>query len=184
MSKAALSRLAEEVREEIQLSPGDPFDFDRWSVEYGVPLVSLDELQVSFEAREHVTRTRPEVWSAALVSAGAQPLIVYNSAHSAERIRSDLGHETAHLVLEHEMRASWISEPGRCAGSSRDQEKEAAELAGFLLIPLARAQAHTVRGGSPLALAARYNVSVEMARWRMDLSGGRQIAQRAARRRR
>jgi len=39
----------------------------------------------------------------------------------------------------------------RCSGASKPQEKEAAELAGALLVPLEAAKAHAIRGGQPEA---------------------------------
>jgi hypothetical protein len=71
-----------------------------------------------------------------------------------------------------------MDDDGKCSGSSHDQEQEAAELAGALLVPAHVARAHAIRGGTADALALKYKVSWPTANWRMQLSGGPTIAAR------
>lgn len=182
-SKAALGRLAAEVRQELGLSDAVPFDPHLWAREYGVPFVSIDEVAASPEAVEYFIRDRPDRWSAALLKNGSGHIVVYNSAHSVVRVRSNLAHEVAHLVAEHVLTSSWIDGDG-CAGVGRSQETEAAELAGALLVPANAAKVHAMRGSPASSLAARFEVSIEMATWRMRASGGAKIAERAQMRRR
>lgn len=182
-TKAALGRLAAEVRQELGLSDAVPFDPHSWSREYGVPFVSLNDVAAAPAAIEHFTLNRPELWSAALVKNGFGHMVVYNSAHSTARVRSNLAHEVAHLVAEHELSSSWMDGDG-CAGGGKVQEEEAAELAGALLVPPPVAKAYAIRGWAASSLANRYEVSVEMAIWRMRVSGGAKIAERARLRRR
>ncbi|NTW38287.1 MAG: ImmA/IrrE family metallo-endopeptidase [Cellulomonadaceae bacterium] len=177
-TKAELGRLAAAVRAETGCGPGDPFDPWAWSEENGIPFLSLDDLPVNAAAKRHFTVTRPGVWSAALARTGMQFVVIYNSAHSPERTRSNLAHEVAHFAAEHELSAAWIDEKGSCGSSSKGDEKDASELAGALLIPPDAARSHAFTGGSPSSLAARYRVSERMALWRMEVSGGRKIAQR------
>jgi hypothetical protein len=177
-TKAALGRLAAAVRAETGCGPGDPFDPWAWSEENGIPFLSLDELPVNAAAKRHFTVTRPGVWSAALARMGMQFVVIYNSAHSPERTRSNLAHEVAHFAAEHELSAAWMDAKGSCGSSSKTDEKDAAELAAALLIPPDAARSHAFSGGSPSILAARYQVSERMASWRMEVSGGRKIAQR------
>ncbi|MBX3091630.1 MAG: ImmA/IrrE family metallo-endopeptidase [Cryobacterium sp.] len=181
-TKAALARLATESRREIGLSDSVPFDPHLWSKVFGVPFVSLQELAPTTTAVDHFLRDRPERWSAAIVKNGSGHLVVYNNAHAEVRVRSDLAHEVAHLVAEHVLNASWRNDHN-CSGASKLQETEATELAGALLVPVSAARMHAVRGGSPDALALKYAVSLEMATWRMRVSGGEIIAQRSRARR-
>ncbi|MGI8667626.1 MAG: ImmA/IrrE family metallo-endopeptidase [Jatrophihabitans sp.] len=132
---------------------------------------------IGSRARQHFVKERPEIWSALLTRYDLQHVVLYNPAHSPERIRSNLAHELAHLAAEHELTEAWLDDQGHCSGSSSDQEQEAAELAGALLVPAE--VAHAIRGGDVEALAAKYEVSVPMARWRMQASGGQKIALRA-----
>lgn len=183
-SKAELGRVAEQTRTDLGLHPRDAFDFDAWSLEWGVPIVSLDELEISGSARVHFTADRREVWSAALVQHAGRPHILYNSSHSEERVRSSLGHEVAHVIAEHELTAEWVEGGGACSGSTRQQEGEAAELGALLLVPQAMAKVHAIRGRSSLELARQYLVSEPLAEWRLRMSGGRRIAARSRGRRR
>ncbi len=177
-TKAELGRLAAAVRAETGCGLGDPFDPWAWSKENGIPFLALGELPVGPAAKRHFTVTRPGVWSAALARTGMQFVVIYNSSHSPERIRSNLAHEVAHFAAEHELSAAWMDEKGSCGSSSKSDEKDATELAAALLIPPEAARNHAFAGGSPSILAARYRVSEQMARWRMEVSGGHKIAQR------
>ncbi|GAA0999831.1 hypothetical protein GCM10009563_26380 [Subtercola frigoramans] len=92
-----------------------------------------------------------------------------------ERIRSDLTHEVAHFEAEHDPSEAWTDESGRCGGTTKEQEIEAAELAGAILIPHESAKRAAMRGIDATAIALRYQVSLEMAEWRMRMSGGYEI---------
>ena len=177
-TNAALARLAAEVRLELGLADSVPFDPHLWAREYGVPFLSLDEIGAGPASVSRFTIERPELWSAALVKSGSGHFVVYNTAHADVRVRSNLAHEIAHLVAEHSLNSGWMTDD-KCAGSGASQEKEAAELAGALLVPKEKAKLHAIRGGDPAALALAYNVSFEMAQWRMRASGGAVIAQRS-----
>jgi hypothetical protein len=181
-SKAALRRLAAEVRVELGLKDSDPFDPIGWAKEYGVRFVALQDLSDAGQAVERFLRQRPKLWSAALLRDGTGYIVVYNNAHSPARVRSDLAHEAAHLIAEHELSSGWMTDDS-CSGGGAPQEKEAIELAGALLVPDEAARVHAIRGGSPLALADVYRVSLEMATWRMRVSGGAIIAERSRKRR-
>ncbi len=177
-TKAALGRLATAVRAETGCGPHDPFDPWAWSTDNGIPFLSLDEIDLDDPTRNHFTVERPHVWSALLTRYDMQHVVFYNPAHSPERIRSNLAHEVAHFAAEHELTEAWLDEDGHCS-ASRDHEREAAELAGALLIPADIARVHAIGGGSAGSLAVKYEVSVQMARWRMQASGGPTIAKRA-----
>ena len=182
-SKAALHRLAAEVRTEIGLVATQPFDPGAWSEEYGVPIVKLSVLQTSGDAVGHFLSTGSARWSAALLPNGTGQVVVYNDSHEAPRIRSDLAHEAAHVVAEHVVTLAWTTPDGRCCGWGKTQENEAAEIAGALLIPPQIAQRSAMRGVPTVDLAHQYGVSVQMAQWRMSVSGGALIADRARRKR-
>lgn len=180
-TKAALGRLARAVRAETGCAPHEPFDPWKWSTDNGIPFLSLDDIDVPPAARHHFVVERPAVWSALLTRYDMQHVVIYNPAHSRERVRSNLAHEVAHFAAEHELSQAWMDDNGHCGAASSDDETDAAELAGALLVPAEAARTHAVAGGSVEALAATYDVSVPMARWRMGASGGTVIAQRARR---
>lgn len=178
-TKAALGRLASAVRVETGCGLYEPFDPWAWSNQNGIPFLSLAEIDVGEAAKHHFIVERPQAWSALLTRYDMQHVVLYNPAHSPERTRSNLAHEVAHFAAEHELSEAWMGENGQCSGSSSDHEREAAELAGALLIPAEVARAHAIKDGSADTLAAQYGVSLPMARWRMRASGGPIIAKRA-----
>lgn len=146
MNKAALGRLATDVRKDFALSDDQPFDPFTWSDEHGIPFISLRDFTADETAMRRFLEEKPHVWSAALLRDGNRHFVIYNPERSNERIRSDLTQEVAHFETEHEPSPAWTDEDGSCDGASKAQEKEAAELAGAILVPVARAKLAGIRG--------------------------------------
>lgn len=185
-TKAALARLAAEVREnELKANLNEricPYDLADL---YGVAVYTLQGLAKSGcspEAIEFFTSVRPEAWSAALVPNGTGQFIVENNAHTTRRRRSNIAHEMAHLLLEHEFDRILFTNGNRgCANpTSKEMEDQAAELSGELLLPAAGARRAAAYGRSDDQVADQFDVSTEFARWRMNVTGARRIASRAA----
>jgi len=181
VNKAALGRLAKEVREDFGLREDHPFNPFHWSNENGIPFISLRDFTADEAAMRRFLEEKPHVWSAALLRDGRRSLVIYNPERSTERIRSDLTHEVAHFEAEHDPSPAWTGEDSSCGGTTKAQEKEAAELAGALLVPQEKARAAVIRGIAPEVVAGRFQVSVEMATWRMKMSGGYAIRERSRR---
>jgi Zn-dependent peptidase ImmA (M78 family) len=178
-NKAECKRLAVELRAEIGLGPMDALDPWKLANEYGVEVFGLTALPLDHGAREHFTITRPDVFSGALIPVGNGAVIIENDAHPEARRRSTMSHELAHVVREHRFGASLVNERG-CRLADQVQEDEAAELAGELLVPFEAAKLLARRRATNEAVALQFGVSVEMARWRMDATGARKIAERTA----
>lgn len=178
-SKAALARLALLVRDDFGLRASDPFDPFVWSNEHGVPFISVQEFAADDAAAQRFLREREGVWSAALIRDGNRHAVLYNSMNSEQRTRSDLTHEIAHFEAAHAVTPSWTSERG-CGGATPQAEREAAELAGAILVPAEEARKAAIKGLAPIVVARQFQVSVEMATWRMRESGGYIIARRYA----
>ncbi|MBF4563112.1 ImmA/IrrE family metallo-endopeptidase [Microbacterium sp. VKM Ac-2870] len=108
--------------------------------------------------------------------------MIFNPDRSNGRVRSDLTHEIAHFEAEHEPSPAWTNGGDSgvgCGGTSKSQEREAAELAGALLVPAAKAKVAAIRDIAPHVVATRCQVSIEMAAWRMRISGGYAIRRRS-----
>jgi Zn-dependent peptidase ImmA (M78 family) len=181
MNKAALGRLAREVRKDFGLTEDQPFDPFLWSSENGIPFISLRDFTANEAAMRRFLVEKPQVWSAALLRDGRSSLVIFNPERSNERIRSDLTHEVAHFEGEHDPSPAWTGEDSSCGGTTKEQEKEAAELAGALLIPQEKAKVAVIRGVESHVVAAQFRVSIEMAEWRMKMSGGYAIRARSRR---
>lgn len=179
MKKSALRRLALELRDELNLTPHDPFDPFALASLYGVDVVRLSEIQCSPDVLAHFQIVRPDAFSGALVPfSDGSTVIIENDSHVRERRASTASHEMAHVVLEHPFRASLIDAKG-CRTADQEHEAEAAELSGELLFPFDAARRLAYRGVSDEDAAERFGVSVELARWRMNATGARKIAARA-----
>jgi len=113
------------------------------------------------------------------VRVGTRLTIIENRAHSTERRRSTVAHEMSHVLLEHDFSMLITSEH---TWTARDGsvEGEANWLAAELLLPQKAAQRAAMRGTAPHLVASAYGVSIEIATWRMNISGGQTIARRAA----
>jgi Zn-dependent peptidase ImmA (M78 family) len=178
-NKAACKRLAAEVRAEIGLRPMDALDPWKLAEVYGVEVIRLSELPVSSEIREHLTVARQDLFSGALVPLGNGAVIVENDSHPPARRRSTMGHELAHIFGEHKFGTSLVNERG-CRLADQLQEDEAAEIGGELLIPFDAARQLACQKATNEEVALQFGVSTELARWRMDATGARLIAQRQA----
>jgi Zn-dependent peptidase ImmA (M78 family) len=155
---------------------------------HGVDVYSLSDLASSGcpqAAIDYFTSEQPESWSAALVPNGTGRFIVENTVHLPRRRRSNVAHEMAHLLLEHEFGRILFADGKRgCRNpATREMEDEAAELSGELLLPLAAARRAAAAKKSDEEVADIFDISTEFARWRMNVTGARLIAQRAARKR-
>jgi IrrE N-terminal-like domain len=174
--KTSAKRIALDVREELELTPTMPFDPKRWADLWGIPLLSSADIGCSEDSITRFHGSASGSWSAALVPNGNGHLIVYNASHAPVRFMSDVSHEAGHVILEHPRIAS-VTDGKRC-GNSKEIEDEANELAGELLLPASAAFQLARRGIGDGEIAERYEISIEMARWRMTSTGARKVAQR------
>lgn len=179
INKAACKRLAGEVRAELGLEPMDALDPWQLAELYGVPVVALGALPLDHSIRDHFHNVRPQVFSGALLPHRTGAVIVENDAHPLARRRSTMGHEMAHVVAEHKFGTSLVNERG-CRTANKVQEDEAAEISGELLIPFDSAKRLARQEATDDEVALCFGVSPELARWRMNATGARIIAQRAA----
>jgi Zn-dependent peptidase ImmA (M78 family) len=173
--KAEAKRLALELRRELGINAHSPFDPYAFAEEYGIQVIRLSELRGP--ARDHFLKTDGSALSGALIPVSTGAVILENDAQPPARRRTTISHELAHLVLEHEFSASLSTDERKC-GLGGNQENEADWLSGEMLIPtdgairLARADA------SDLVAASAFDVSLAVARWRMNQSGARIMVQR------
>lgn len=174
--KAHATRLALEIRAEIQLDAFSAFDPYELAQEYGIEVDPLTSLGLADEAMQHARRGG-SAFSGALLHVDGTYRIVENDLHAVTRRRATVSHEMSHVLLEHEHPAV-VTYDRRC-GIGADQEEEASWLAGELLVPYEAALRHAWADASDDVVARRFLVSVAEARWRMNHSGVRRIVQRS-----
>ncbi|KOT43060.1 hypothetical protein ADK47_10080 [Streptomyces rimosus subsp. rimosus] len=178
--------MALEVREELGLNAHVRMDPYALAKLYGISVYTLDEMADSAELQDalhHFTHVRPEVFSAAVIPVGHGRVIIENAAAEPPRRASTLAHEMAHILLEHSFTTLLRTSGKDCRESDRDQEDEAAELSGELLLPTEAAHRLAHRNVPDEDVATRFGISIEFARWRMNSTGARIASQRARARR-
>jgi hypothetical protein len=112
-------------------------------------------------------------WSAITVSFDGQHLIVANDSHAPTRRNSNLVHELAHLLLDHEPSQLYMSINSAVAlrTHNKDQEEEANWLGGVLLIPReALVRVRRLRKTNE-EICSEYHVSSQMLRFRLNATG-------------
>jgi len=175
--KTEARKLALELRAELGLDAYGQFDPYALADEYGIPIFRLGDLgedQAAREAAAHYTQDGSAVFSAALVPIGHKRFILDNDGHDPRRRRNSVSHEMAHLVLEHKFGQILLAADG-CRAISRDKEEEADWLGGELLIPYTAAERAARLDWDDEQVADAYNVSIPLARMRMNYSGARKV---------
>ena len=174
--KSAAKRLALELRGELGLGAHEPFDPYAFAHEYGIQVLRLSELDTP--ARHHFLKADGSGLSGALIPLAAGTVILENDAQPAARRRTTMCHELSHVVLEHQFSASLATDERKC-GLAAEQEEEADWLSGEILVPTDGA-IRLARSNASDELAANvFDVSLAVARWRMNQSGARIVVRRA-----
>lgn len=148
----------------------------------GLPLASLTEF---FAQEPHAVyhlytwTGKRAAFSATAVCDGNGPIgLVYNDSHELVRRRADIAHEWAHLHLGHTP-SSLHDETGRRIYPERE-EAEAHWLGPALLVPRKGLLAILSRTPRLEAVAEHFDVSVELARYRYNMTGCKALVRLAA----
>jgi Zn-dependent peptidase ImmA (M78 family) len=109
---------------------------------------------------------------------GGAAIIVVNDGHSRARQANSITHELAHLLLGHEPVPAFVG-PGVRTLTKLDED-EADWLAGCLLVPKSGVrEVMRACGDDLIVAAAHYGVSVELMRWRHNVTSYRRRSRRA-----
>ena len=150
----------------------------------GIEIRAGDEL-IPRRRFTELEKVQPGAFSACTFRPSAdRVVVVYNPLSAKSRQRSDLAHELAHTLLEHEL--SRVEKLGDVTFLSCDptQEEEAAWLSGCLLLPRALLLLETRRGSGARDIAKKYGVSEKMAQYRLGVTGVLRQNQAAMKKRR
>jgi Zn-dependent peptidase ImmA (M78 family) len=115
----------------------------------------------------------PDGWSAVTCLANGIARVIYNPTHSLARQNSDIAHELAHIILEHEPGKIVVSHDATIVMRSFDpkQEEEANWLGWSLLLPrTALAHATKARLGTS-EIARKWVVSEQLVEYRTRMTG-------------
>jgi len=176
--RAEAERIAASVRSELGIGSAERLPLDEAAKSYGVRVVSAADL-IDIDRLAELERIQAFAFSACTFDVDSAAVIVFNPLRSAPRRQSDVAHELSHLILKHE-----LSEIREVAGLPfrtclSDQEEEATNLGGALLLPRPLLLRAVVRGMDFDDIARKYEVTPEMARFRVNTTGAARQVHRA-----
>jgi Zn-dependent peptidase ImmA (M78 family) len=177
--KAEAERIAERTRTLMGLQPYDPADIRQLAKHLNVEVIPADRL-VERARLQELEQVQPGAFSAATFHLpNGRTVAVFNPFSEDGRTNSDIGHELAHILLDHDVREIQQLAGQTFITCNPEQEEEATWLAGCLLLPRPLLLREAYDRASPEAIADKYRVSPHMARFRLNTSGVLMQARRA-----
>jgi Zn-dependent peptidase ImmA (M78 family) len=158
---AEAEREAGRIRAELGLGPSEAVDVSQIAKHLGIRVITADELIDA--ARLHdLERVQAFAFSACTFDIDGTKVIVVNPLRTPARRASDIAHELAHLLLAHQLDEirSVGGVPFRTCRP--DQEEEATNLGGTLLLPRPLLLSAVRHGLDEQAIAAQYDVTPEI----------------------
>lgn len=159
------------IRADLGLSRADPVDLDALAESLGVEILAGDDLIPRSRFAE-LDEIQPDCFSACTFRPSPdRVVVVFNPLSAMTRRKSDLAHELAHILLNHDL--SRIEKLGGITFFSCDpiQEEEAGWLSGSLLLPRDLLTLEVRRDLAADEIAEKHGVSVQMARYRLNATG-------------
>ena len=169
--KSEAERIARDVRTELGMKAAQSVEPEVLAKLLGIEVRAGDEL-IPRERFSELERIQPDSFSACTLRPSPDRLVVvYNPLSAQSRQRSDVAHELAHALLDHDL--SRVERLGDVTFLSCDptQEEEASWLSGCLLLPRTLLLAEVRRGSGAKDIAKKYGVSERMAQYRLDVTG-------------
>ena len=182
--KSEAERIARRVRVDLGLNAADPVAPKLIAELLGIEVRAGDEL-LPRERFQELEDIQPDAFSACTLRPSLdRVVVVHNPLSPKTRQKSDVAHELAHMLLDHEL--SRVQRLGDITFLSCDpvQEEEAAWLSGCLLLPRALLLAEVSGGAGAEDIARKHGVSERMAQYRLDVTGVVRQNQAAVRKRR
>lgn len=177
--KTRAEKTAAELRSAIGARDGKPLDLAALAAHLEARVVPADDL-VPIDRLREIERLQAFAFSACTFDIDGRTVVVYNPLHRPERQASDIAHELAHVVLGHEVSEIQYLDGVPFRTCRPDQEEEATALAGAILLPRPLLLAAARKGRTFEEVARRNRVSIEMARYRWNMTGvARQATTRA-----
>lgn len=174
--KALAERKAAAAREKLGISLHAPLNSAALADVHGIAVKSAASL-VDIKRLEQLEAVQPGSFSACTFDLPRGKVIVVNPLSTPQRTQSDIAHEVSHVLLEHQVRT--VERVGDFSFFSCDseEEQEANWLAGCLLLPRPLLVNSLRQGRTIEDIARSFNVSVEMATFRVRATGAlRQVS--------
>jgi Zn-dependent peptidase ImmA (M78 family) len=162
--------MAQRVRTEMGKRSADPLDALELAEHVGADVRRADEL-TSLAKLQALEELQPGAFSACTFTIDGRHIIVYNPLASPGRTQSDIAHEAAHILLEHQLKTVQTVGGVSFFTCDPDEEQEANWVAGCLLLPRPLLLRAARSGLDSAAIAVKYNVSEPMAAFRLRTTG-------------
>lgn len=162
------------MRTELGLSQHDPLAALSLAAYLSIEVITpYDLADLPNSVLKQLTETDPDGWSAVSFSVDEQVTVICNSKKSPGRQSSDIMHELAHVILEHDPSQLILSETGQFAMRSFDakQEDEANWLGWTLLLPRPALTHCALLSLSTMQIATKYGVSETLVAFRRRMTG-------------
>jgi Zn-dependent peptidase ImmA (M78 family) len=171
--KAQAERISAAARQALNISAIGPLDAKRYAEHLGVQILTIEELDLSDDARRQLLDVDPSSWSGMVIRESGLIGVLINPTHSPERQDSTMMHELSHIVLKHAPIRVDVSSAGILLVSeySAHDEDEANWLAGALLLPRDTLKRYREKGWPAAKIIAHFGVSQDMYNWRIRMTG-------------
>lgn len=172
--KSWAERTSLAFRRELGLSAYDRLKPDALAEHLGINLCTPYDIDgLPPEIIRQLIDEDPWGWSAVSFEANGQALVIYNPRKSTGRRASDITHELAHIILQHQPAKIILSVDIDLGMRSfdRKQEDEANWLAWCLLLPRDAIVQARKRGRSVEKIAEDFGVTESLVNMRMHLTG-------------
>ncbi|SEP44771.1 ImmA/IrrE family metallo-endopeptidase [Mucilaginibacter sp. OK283] len=171
--KAKAERLSVEFRTKMSIHPCAPLCAFKLAEHLNIPIYSATEF---LNLPNEIDKLSNENfgWSAlTMVTRANNRIIIHNPYHSQARQQSDIMHELAHAICEHKQSLDIydFNIPLGMRHFDELQEEEAICLGSTLQIARPGLQWALKRGYTVEQIAHHFNSSVEMATYRLRISG-------------
>ena len=174
--KAEAERTALRLRAEAGLGRSAPLRLSSVAKSLGVRIVSADKL-VPIEQLQEIERIQAYSFSACTFEINGRHIVVSNPIRTRPRRRSDIAHELAHILLEHDLTEIQYLDGAPFRTCRPDQEEQATALGGTLLLPRSAMLKEAQRGSTVDQVARKFGVTKQMAQFRWNTTG---VARQAA----
>jgi Zn-dependent peptidase ImmA (M78 family) len=167
---AEAERHASRIRSELGQAPASKLSIEAIANHLGIRIIAADEL-IDITRLQELERIQAFAFSACTFDIDGTKVVVFNPIRNVERRASDIGHEISHVLLGHELGAFRTIAGTPFRTCEPDQEEEATNLAGALLLSRPLLLSAARRGLGVEEIAQRYGVTVDMARFRLNRTG-------------
>lgn len=172
--KSWCEQMAGGYRRDLGLHRHGPLDPRRLAQHLGIPVLTPDDIPgFAKKHRDQLLIHDRSSWSAVTLTLPGKRLIITNSAHAAVRQNSDIMHEAAHIILDHQAAQVMLSPNGHMFMDSynKEQEDEADWLGGALLAPRDALLTVLSRDPDTGKAAKHFAISDDMLTWRVQKTG-------------